>query len=77
MISSASGTERGEVFYRPTDWLGSRDPMTHLLDWMTDDPYYTLTDDSRLITDMCIMLTVYDKSMTTALSALPSTFRGP
>jgi hypothetical protein len=30
MISSASGTERGEVFYGPTDWLGSRDPMTHL-----------------------------------------------
>jgi hypothetical protein len=20
--------ERGEVFYGPTDWLGSRDPMT-------------------------------------------------
>jgi hypothetical protein len=30
MISSASGTEGGEVFYGPTDWLGSRDPMTHL-----------------------------------------------
>jgi hypothetical protein len=29
MISSASGMERGEVFYRPMDWLGSRDPMTH------------------------------------------------
>ena len=28
MISSASGTEGGEVFYGPTDWLGSRDPMT-------------------------------------------------
>jgi hypothetical protein len=28
VISSASGMERGEVFYRPTDWLGSRDPMT-------------------------------------------------
>jgi hypothetical protein len=28
MISSASGMERGEVFYGPTDWLGSRDPMT-------------------------------------------------
>jgi hypothetical protein len=30
MISSASGMERGEVFYGPTDWLGSRDPMTHI-----------------------------------------------
>jgi hypothetical protein len=30
VISSASGTERGEVFYGPTDWLGSRDPMTHI-----------------------------------------------
>jgi hypothetical protein len=39
VISSASGMERGEVFYGPTDWLGSRDPMTHLLDWMTDAPY--------------------------------------
>jgi hypothetical protein len=29
VISSASGTEGGEVFYRLTDWLGSRDPMTH------------------------------------------------
>jgi hypothetical protein len=29
VISSASGMERGEVFYGPTDWLGSRDPMTH------------------------------------------------
>ena len=28
LISSASGMERGEVFYGPTDWLGSRDPMT-------------------------------------------------
>jgi hypothetical protein len=28
VISSASGTERGEVFYGPTDWLGSHDPMT-------------------------------------------------
>jgi hypothetical protein len=28
LISSASGMERGEVFDRPTDWLGSRDPMT-------------------------------------------------
>jgi hypothetical protein len=28
VISSASGMERGEVFYGPTDWLGSRDPMT-------------------------------------------------
>ena len=29
LISSASGMERGEVFYGPTDKLGSRDPMTH------------------------------------------------
>jgi hypothetical protein len=29
LISSASGMERGEVFYGLTDWLGSRDPMTH------------------------------------------------
>jgi hypothetical protein len=28
MISSAFGTEEGEVFYRLTDWLGSRDPLT-------------------------------------------------
>jgi hypothetical protein len=28
VISSISSTERGEVFYGPTDWLGSRDPMT-------------------------------------------------
>jgi hypothetical protein len=28
MISSISSTERGEVFYGPTDWLGSHDPMT-------------------------------------------------
>jgi hypothetical protein len=27
VISSASGTEGGEVFYGQTDWLGSRDPM--------------------------------------------------
>ena len=43
VISSASGTEGGEVFYGPTDWLGSRDPMTHYhyapdssSDWMTE-----------------------------------------
>jgi hypothetical protein len=30
VISSISSTERGEVFYGPTDWLGSRDPMTHV-----------------------------------------------
>jgi hypothetical protein len=30
LISSTSGMERGEVFYGPTDWLGSRDPMTHI-----------------------------------------------
>jgi hypothetical protein len=51
--------ERGKVFYRPTDWLGLRDPMTHLLDWMTDDSYYMLTDDPGLLTDTRIMLTVY------------------
>ncbi|KAF8487071.1 hypothetical protein DFH94DRAFT_621680 [Russula ochroleuca] len=28
VISSISRTERGEVFYGLTDWLGSRDPMT-------------------------------------------------
>jgi hypothetical protein len=28
LISSASGTEGGEVFYRLMDWLGSRDPLT-------------------------------------------------
>jgi hypothetical protein len=28
LISSASGTARGEVFDGPTNWLGSRDPMT-------------------------------------------------
>ena len=68
VISSASGTERGEVFYGPTDWLGSRDPMTpydthltHLLDWMTETLTVPLTDDSGLITDTCIMLTVYDR----------------
>ena len=39
LISSISSTERGEVFYGPTDWLGSRDPMTPVrytrgsLDW--------------------------------------------
>jgi hypothetical protein len=59
VISSASGMERGKVFYRPTDWLGLRDPMTHLLDWMTDDSYYMLTDDPGLLTDTRIMLTVY------------------
>jgi hypothetical protein len=47
--------ERDEVFYRPTDWLGSHDPMTpyntcvaHLLDWLTETRYYTLTDGSFL-----------------------------
>jgi hypothetical protein len=63
--------EEGEVFYGPTDWLGSCDPMTHYnytlthrLDWMTEDSYYTLTDDPELLTDTRIMLTVYDRSMT-------------
>jgi hypothetical protein len=30
VIRSISSTERGEVFYRPTDWLGSCDPLTHI-----------------------------------------------
>ena len=30
VISSISSTERGEVFHGLTDWLGSRDPMTHI-----------------------------------------------
>jgi hypothetical protein len=29
LISSASGMERGEVFYGPTDWLRSCNLMTH------------------------------------------------
>jgi hypothetical protein len=28
LISSISSMERGEVFYGPTDWLRSRDPLT-------------------------------------------------
>jgi hypothetical protein len=28
VISSASGMEEGEVFYGPTDWLRSCDPLT-------------------------------------------------
>jgi hypothetical protein len=40
--------------------------LTHLLDWMTDAPYYMLSDDSGLLTDMCIMLTVYYRLMTDA-----------
>jgi hypothetical protein len=39
-------------------------PLTHLLNWMTDDSYYRLTDDSGLLTDMCIMLTLYYRKMT-------------
>jgi hypothetical protein len=39
-------------------------PLTHRLDWMTEDSYYMLTDDPGLLTDTCIMLTVYDRSMT-------------
>ena len=39
-------------------------PLTHCLDWMTEDSYYTMTDNSGLLTDTCIMLTVYDRSMT-------------
>jgi hypothetical protein len=42
VISSASGTERGEVFYGPTDWLGSRDPMTHIRH--THDSSFGLVD---------------------------------
>jgi hypothetical protein len=48
VISSISGTERGEVFYGPTDWLRSRDPLTpydtrvaHNSDWLTETAYYT------------------------------------
>jgi hypothetical protein len=68
VISSASGIERGEVFYGPTDWLRSRNPMTHYnyapdssKDWMTETRTVPLTDDSGSIIDMCIMLTVYDR----------------
>jgi hypothetical protein len=68
VISSASGTERGEVFYGPTDWLGSCDPMTHYdyapdssKDWMTETRTVPLTDDSGSIIDTRIMLTVYDR----------------
>jgi hypothetical protein len=52
MISSISGTERGEVFYGPTDWLGSRDPKTHYdthvaprSDWLIVPLTVRLTDD--------------------------------
>ena len=55
VISSISSTERGEVFYGPTDWLGSRDPLTpvrytlaHCSDWMTEILTVLLTDDSGL-----------------------------
>jgi hypothetical protein len=39
-------------------------PLTHRLDWMTEDSHDTMTDDPELITDTCIMLTVYDSRMT-------------
>jgi hypothetical protein len=55
LISSAFGMERGEVFYGPTDWLGSRDPMTH--DDYAPDSYSGLVTDDWL-TDMRVMLTV-------------------
>ena len=62
VISSASGTERGEVFYGPTDWLGSRDPMTpydtrvaRRPDWLTETLTIPLTDR---MTHKRIMLTV-------------------
>jgi hypothetical protein len=55
VISSTFGMERGEVFYGPTDWLGSRDPMTHN-DYAPDSYSRLVTDD--WLTDMRIMLTV-------------------
>jgi hypothetical protein len=61
VISSAFGMGRGEVFYGPTDWLGSRDPMTHH-DYAPDSSSGLMTDD--WLTDTCIMLTVYDRRMT-------------
>jgi uncharacterized protein (DUF1015 family) len=43
---------------------------------MTEDPYYTITDDPGLITDTRIMLTVYDKQMTDHLqTGLATGFR--
>jgi uncharacterized protein (DUF1015 family) len=43
---------------------------------MTEDPYYTITDDPGLITDTRIMLTVYDKQMTDHLqTGLATSFR--
>jgi hypothetical protein len=36
-------------------------PLTHCLDWMTETLTVPLTDDSGLLTDMHIMLTVYDR----------------
>jgi hypothetical protein len=39
-------------------------PLTHRLDWMTEDSQDTMTDDPELITDTRIMLTVYNSRMT-------------
>jgi hypothetical protein len=44
VISSAFGMGRGEVFYGPTDWLGSCDPMTHH-DYAPDSYSGLMTDD--------------------------------
>jgi hypothetical protein len=51
VISSASGMERGEVFYGPTDWLGSHDPLTPVRythgscsDWLTEIVTVPMTD---------------------------------
>jgi hypothetical protein len=59
LISSISSTERGEVFYGPTDWLGSRDPMTPddsqahhaycTIRWMTDPLQTGLATSSEII----------------------------
>jgi hypothetical protein len=40
VISSASSMEGGEVFYGPTDWLGSCNPMTHY-DYTPDSSFGT------------------------------------
>jgi hypothetical protein len=36
-------------------------PLTHRLDWMTEILTVPLTDGPSLITDMRMMLTVYDR----------------
>jgi hypothetical protein len=55
VISSASGTEGGKVFYGLTDWMGSHDPMTHY-DYAPDSYSGLMTDG--WLTDTHIMLTV-------------------